>query len=216
MATQSFHETKNFSCGEGGALVINDPQYIERAEIVREKGTNRSKFFRGQVDKYSWVDIGSSYLPSDILAAVLYAQLEVRDSIQTKRRKIWERYRDGLTEWAAEHGVQLPAAPADCDPAYHIFHLLLPDLYSRTLLIDHLKDRDILSVFHYVPLHLSKMGREFGGYPGQCPITERVSERLLRLPLYSSLKEEDQERVIEGVHDFRFAEARRTMAAGAR
>ncbi len=215
LATQSFHETKNFSCGEGGALLINDPRYIERAEILREKGTNRSRFFRGQVDKYSWVDIGSSYLPSDILAAVLYAQLEVRDSIQAKRRTIWERYRERLAEWAKDHGTTVPMVPGHCDQTHHIFYLLLPDLQSRTSLIDHLKDRDILTVFHYVPLHLSKMGRKFGGYPGQCPVTERVSERLLRLPIYSSLAEENQERVIEGIHEFRFAEAERALAAGA-
>ncbi len=215
LATQSFHETKNFSCGEGGALLINDPRYIERAEILREKGTDRSRFFRGQVDKYTWVDIGSSYLPSDILAAVLYAQLEVRDSIQAKRCKIWERYRSGLAEWAAEQGVRLPFVPVYSEQAYHIFYLMLPDLRSRMSLINYLKDRDILSVFHYLPLHLSPMGRKFGGYEGQCPVTERVSDQLLRLPLYSSLSNEDQERVIESIYDFRFAETRRSVAAGA-
>ncbi|MCA9450940.1 MAG: DegT/DnrJ/EryC1/StrS family aminotransferase, partial [Candidatus Omnitrophica bacterium] len=126
LATQSFHETKNFTCGEGGALLINDPQYIERAEIIREKGTNRSRFFRGQVDKYTWVDVGSSYLPSDILAAFLYAQLEARDQIQAKRQSIWHCYNDHLQDWATANGVRLPIVPACCEQPYHMFYLLLP------------------------------------------------------------------------------------------
>ena len=202
LATQSFHETKNFSCGEGGALLINDEQYIARAEILREKGTNRNRFFRGQVDKYTWVDVGSSYLPSDILAAILYAQLEEREAIQAKRRRIWERYFEGLGEWAAEHDVRLPTIPRHCEQAYHMFYLLLPDLHARKMLIEHLKERNILSVFHYVPLHLSDMGRQFGGYKGQCPVTERVSEQLVRLPMYSGLTEGDQERILEALYDF--------------
>lgn len=205
LATLSFHETKNFSCGEGGALLINDPQYVERAEILREKGTDRSRFFRGQVDKYTWVDVGSSYLPSDILAAVLYAQLEVRESIQEQRRKIWERYRQGLSYWAAEHQVGMPIVPSHCEQAYHMFYLLLPDFETRQALIDHLRRRNILSVFHYVPLHLSPMGRLFGGYSGECPVTERVSDQLLRLPLYSGLTELDQERVIDALQEFEFS-----------
>jgi dTDP-4-amino-4,6-dideoxygalactose transaminase len=157
-ATQSFHETKNVTCGEGGALIINDPGYIERAEIIREKGTNRSRFFRGQVDKYTWVDVGSSYLPSDILAAFLYAQLEAREEIQAKRRKIWEYYYDNLATWAGENVVRLPVVPAYCDQSYHMFYILLPSLEYRQALIEHLKSRGILSVFHYLPLHLSDMG----------------------------------------------------------
>lgn len=206
-ATQSFHETKNFTCGEGGALIINDPNYIERAEIIREKGTNRSRFFRGQVDKYTWVDIGSSYLPSDILAAFLYAQLEAREEIQRKRRQIWETYHERLDAWAEERGVQLPKVPAHCEQAYHMFYLLMPDLSSRQALIDHLKERGILSVFHYLPLHLSDMGRHFGGREGDCPVTEDVSDRLLRLPFYNDLTEEDQVKVVDAILTFELIKA---------
>ncbi len=202
LATQSFHETKNFSCGEGGALLINDPQYVERAEILREKGTNRGRFFRGQVDKYTWVDVGSSYLPSDILAAILYAQFEVRDAIQGRRREIWERYSEALSRWAAENNVRLPIVPRECEQTYHMFYLLMPNIETRQALIRHLKDRNILSVFHYVPLHLSEMGLQFGGYPGQCPVTERVSEQLLRLPLFSGLGEAEQDRILDAIYDF--------------
>lgn len=201
-ATQSFHETKNFTCGEGGALIINDPSYVERAEIIREKGTNRSRFYRGQVDKYTWVDIGSSYLPSDILAAFLYAQLEAREEIQRKRRQIWEKYYERLEAWAEENGVQLPKVPAYCDQAYHMFYLLLPSLVSRQAMIDHLKSRGILSVFHYLPLHLSDMGRRFGGQEGDCPVTEDISDRLLRLPFFNDLSEEDQELVVGAILEF--------------
>jgi len=202
LATQSFHETKNFTCGEGGALLINDPRYIERAEIIREKGTNRSRFFRGQVDKYTWVDIGSSYLPSDILAAFLYAQLEARQAIQAKRRSIWETYYEHLQQWAEHNAVQLPTVPAHCEQPYHLFYLVLPSLDDRQALIGHLKERGIQSVFHYLPLHLSDMGRQYGGKEGDCPVTERVSDCLLRLPFYNDLSEEDQMRVIEAVVEF--------------
>ena len=202
LAAQSFHETKNFTCGEGGALLINDPRYIERAEVIREKGTDRSRFFRGQVDKYTWVDIGSSYLPSDILAAFLYAQLEAREQIQQKRRRIWEFYYDRLSGWAQEHSIRLPIVPYQCEQSYHIFYLLLPSLRQRSKLISHLNARDIVSVFHYLPLHLSSMGRRFGGKPGDCPVTEDVSERLLRLPFYGDLTEGDQSRVVEAIKEF--------------
>ncbi len=201
-ATQSFHETKNFSCGEGGAIVINDPSYIERAEIVREKGTNRSRFFRGQVDKYTWVDIGSSYLPSDILAAFLYAQLEARTDIQSKRKRIWDFYFAELQEWALSNHIGLPTIPPHCEQSYHMFYLLLPSLEMRTALINHLKARGIQSVFHYLPLHLSDMGRKFGGQVGDCPVTESVSDRLLRLPFYNDLSEVDQEFVVDTITDF--------------
>jgi dTDP-4-amino-4,6-dideoxygalactose transaminase len=201
-ATQSFHETKNFICGEGGALLINDPKFIERAEIIREKGTNRSRFYRGQVDKYTWVDIGSSHLPSDILAAFLYAQLEAREEIQSKRRQIWEYYDVHLRDWAQEHGVGVPTVPAHCEQSYHMFYLLLPSLEDRQSLIDHLKASGILSVFHYLPLHLSDMGRRFGGKEGDCPVTEDVSDRLLRLPFYNDLDQADQARVVEAVREF--------------
>jgi dTDP-4-amino-4,6-dideoxygalactose transaminase len=210
-ATQSFHETKNFICGEGGALLINDPRYIKRAEIIREKGTNRSRFFRGQVDKYTWVDIGSSFLPSDILAAFLYAQLEARHEIQAKRRQIWEYYNEHLQGWAEENGVQLPIVPAHCEQSHHMFYLLLPSLEVRQALIDHLKQCGILSVFHYLPLHLSDMGRKFGGKEGDCPITEDVSDRLLRLPFYNDLGEADQARVVEAIQEFEPASSRVTF-----
>jgi dTDP-4-amino-4,6-dideoxygalactose transaminase len=202
MATQSFHETKNFSCGEGGALIINDPALIERAEVLREKGTDRRKFFRGQVDKYTWVDLGSSYLPSDILAAILYAQLEQRDAIQRSRRERWKRYERELSQWARACGVGVPFVPDHCDQTHHIFYLILPDVETRNAFISHLQRNRILSVFHYMPLHLSSMGRRFGGFPGQCPVAEQMSERLVRLPLYSGLSESDQDRVIEAIQDF--------------
>jgi dTDP-4-amino-4,6-dideoxygalactose transaminase len=196
LATQSFHETKNVICGEGGALVINDPALEERAEILREKGTNRSRFFRGQVDKYTWVDIGSSYLPSDILAAFLCAQLEQHHRIQEERERIWRRYDESLRGWAAEAGVQTPYVPAHCTQPFHMYYLLLPSLESRTELIEFLKVRGILSVFHYLPLHLSDMGRRFGGREGQCPVTENVSDRLLRLPFFHDMTEDMQDEVI--------------------
>jgi dTDP-4-amino-4,6-dideoxygalactose transaminase len=203
LSTQSFHETKNFTCGEGGALLINDRSYIERAEIIREKGTNRSRFFRGQVDKYTWVDLGSSYLPSDILAAFLYAQFEAREQIQARRQQIWETYADQLGDWAADNGVRLPIVPARCRHPFHIFYLLLPSLEQRQAFISHMQDRDILSVFHYQPLHLSEMGRRLGGKPGDCPVTEEVSDRLVRLPLYAGLTLDDQRRVLDAIREFR-------------
>ena len=203
LATQSFHETKNFTCGEGGALLINDPQYVERSEIIREKGTNRSRFFRGQVDKYTWVDIGSSYLPSDMLAAFLYAQLEARHLIQAKRKRLWENYYENLRDWAQENGVAIPTIPAHCEQSYHLFYLLLPSLVQRQALIAHLKTRGIQSTFHYLPLHLSEMGRRFGGKPGDCPVTEWASDRLLRLPFFNTLLDDEQQRVISAVTEFR-------------
>ncbi len=204
LAAQSFHETKNFSCGEGGALLLNNRQLIERAEIIREKGTNRSRFFRGQVDKYTWVDIGSSYLPSDILAAYLYGQLEQRERIQEHRRNVWNTYEVGLKDWAAKRGVQLPTVPAHCEQAYHMFYLLMPNLELRQKLIKYLHERDIYTVFHYLPLHLSDMGRRFGGQEGDCPVTERVSDQLVRLPFHNVLTGGEQEQVIEALIDFPF------------
>jgi len=207
LATQSFHETKNFTCGEGGALLINDPQYGERAEIIREKGTDRSRFFRGQVDKYTWMDVGSSYLPSDLLAAFLYAQLEARDRIQTRRRRIWEYYHEHLGEWAENFNVQLPVVPKHCEQSFHMYYLLLPTAELRNALLTYLNACDINSVFHYLPLHLSRMGRTFGGEEGQCPVAEDVSERLLRLPFYTGLSEADQFRVVAALRDFTSKEA---------
>jgi len=204
MAALSFHETKNFTSGEGGAILINDPQYIERAEIIREKGTNRSRFFRGEVDRYTWVDLGSSYLPSEILAAFLYAQLEAREQIQNKRRRVWEYYHVHLADWAREHEVRLPVVPSHCEQPYHLFYLILPLQEQRQALIAHLKAQGILGIFHYLPLHLSKMGQQLGGKQGDCPVTEDVSGRLLRLPFYNNLASKDQQQVIEAVLRFRW------------
>lgn len=204
LATQSFHETKNIVCGEGGALLINDPAYVERAEIIREKGTNRSRFFRGQIDKYTWVDLGSSYLPSELLAAFLCAQLEQATEIQARRGRIWNHYTTELHDWAAAHDVRLPIVPAHCQQPFHMFYMLLPSLEVRQRLIAHLKEHKILAVFHYLPLHLSDVGRRFGGRAGQCPVTERISERLLRLPLYNDMTPAEQERVINAVREFNY------------
>lgn len=202
LATQSFHETKNLSCGEGGALIVNDRKFMDRAEIIREKGTNRSRFFRGEVDKYTWVDIGSSYVLGDLLAVFLLAQLEDVQDIQARRRAVWEYYFTNLSRLAANHGVGLPVVPAHCQQAYHMFYLLTHSLTERTALIRHLKSRDIHAVFHYVPLHLSEMGGRFGGRAGQCPVTEDISERLLRLPFYNTLTRPEQDRVIAEVFAF--------------
>jgi len=203
MATQSFHETKNVNCGEGGALVINDPALMERAEIIREKGTNRSRFFRGQVDKYTWVDIGSSYLPSDMLAAYLAGQLEKADVIQSKRRRVWERYAAALPDWAASHGVRMPFVPEHCEQPYHMFYVLFPTLEDRQDAIRWLRSHDIYAVFHYLPLNASSMGARFGAREGDCPVTESVSDRLLRLPFYNTLGDDDQDRVIETLLSWR-------------
>ncbi|MHB8834176.1 MAG: dTDP-4-amino-4,6-dideoxygalactose transaminase [Candidatus Methylomirabilia bacterium] len=199
----SFHDTKNFTCGEGGALFLNDPQYRERAEIIREKGTDRSRFFRGQVDKYSWVDLGSSYLPSDLLAAFLLAQLEARDEIQGRRRVLWETYSAGLADWAGKQDVRLPFVPGHCLQAYHMFYLLLPSEKARQALIEHARRQGVNCVFHYLPLHLSRMGLSFGGRQGDCPVSESVSERIVRLPFFTGMETGDAERVLETVTSFR-------------
>lgn len=202
MAAQSFHATKNLTCGEGGALLVNNPCYTERAEIIREKGTDRSRFFRGQVDKYSWVDIGSSYLLSDLLAAFLFAQLEQWEDIQAYRKRIWHSYNHQLGDWAAANGVRLPVVPGHCEQAYHMYYLLMPSHEARGNLINYLKAQRIESVFHYLPLHLSKMGARQGGKPGDCPITESVCDRLLRLPFYNSFTEVEQNRVVKALTAF--------------
>ena len=203
LATLSFHETKNFSCGEGGALLINDAQFNERAEILREKGTDRSRFFRGEVDKYTWVDVGSSYLPSDLLAAFLRAQLEHRDQIQSKRRQIWETYSCNLASWAEANRVRLPIVPPECEQSYHMFYVIMPSIEKRQALITHLAGFGILAVFHYLPLHLSPMGVRFGGRQGDCPVTEDLSDRLLRLPFFTGMSSSEQSQVIEAVRAFR-------------
>jgi dTDP-4-amino-4,6-dideoxygalactose transaminase len=204
IASQSFHETKNFTSGEGGALLINDPSLAERAEIIREKGTNRSRFFRGQVDKYTWVDIGSSYLPSDILAAFLFAQFEQCEKIQLHRKQVWEIYDAGLKDWANAHGVQLPHIPDYCEQSYHMFYMLLPNLDLRQKFIAYLRERGVYSVFHYLPLHLSEMGQRFGGKAGDLPVTESVSDRLVRLPFHNGLTSNEQEQVIDVIQEFSF------------
>ena len=202
MATQSFHETKNFTCGEGGALLINDPQYIQRAEIIREKGTNRSRLFRGEADKYTWVDVGSSYLPSDMLAGFLYAQLMAKDHIQQHRRTIWNYYYTHLKELAQKHDIKLQTTPEHCEQPYHMFYMIMPSCQERQALIAHLKSNGILAVFHYLPLHLSDMGIRFGGEKGDCPVTEQISDRLLRLPFFNELTEAEQEFVVEKIFSF--------------
>jgi dTDP-4-amino-4,6-dideoxygalactose transaminase len=202
LATLSFHETKNFTCGEGGALLLNRPELVERAEVVHQKGTNRARFLRGEVEKYTWVDFGSSYLPSEIQAAFLLAQLEARDRILADRERIWHRYASELREWAETHGVGLPRVPEHCSHPAHMFHLLLPSSAARSRLIDHLRKRGILAVFHFLPLHLSEMGRRFGGRAGDCPVAESTSERLLRLPFYNGLTHEEQSEVVAAVQAF--------------
>jgi dTDP-4-amino-4,6-dideoxygalactose transaminase len=197
--TLSFHETKNLTCGEGGALLVTRASDIERAEIVREKGTNRSRFFRGEIDRYTWVDVGSSYLPSDLLAALLLAQLERRDWIQQQRQRVWETYAEGLGAWAARVGARLPYVPDECAHPYHMFYLVLPTADARDHLLAHLTSELINAVFHYLPLNVSEMGRRFGGRPGQCPVTESISARLLRLPFYVTLSADDQGRIIDAV-----------------
>jgi dTDP-4-amino-4,6-dideoxygalactose transaminase len=202
MGTLSFHETKNINCGEGGALLINKTEMVNRAEVIREKGTNRSQFFRGEVDKYGWVDLGSSFLPSDILAAYLWAQLERWQSIQSKRKEIWEGYQQNLSGWAREQGVRIPVVPAHVEQSYHLFYLIMPSLEERTRFIAHLKGLGIHAVFHYQALNSSPMGLKLGGATGQCPVSEKLSDQLVRLPLYNSMTEEEQWRVIDAVMSF--------------
>jgi dTDP-4-amino-4,6-dideoxygalactose transaminase len=203
LAALSFHETKNFTCGEGGAVLINDAQLNERAEILREKGTDRSRFFRGEIDKYNWVDVGSSYLPSDLLAAFLRAQLEHRDQIQSMRRQVWENYARELASWAETNGARLPIVPSECEQSYHMFYLIMPSFERRQALISHLAGLGMLAVFHYLPLHLSPMGLRFGGGKGDCPVTEDLAARLLRLPFFTGMSMSEQAQVIDAVRAFR-------------
>lgn len=198
----SFHETKNYSMGEGGALVINNPEYNERAEILREKGTNRAKFFRGQVDKYTWVDFGDSYLPSDMNAAYLWAQLEVADEINNDRLSTWNQYYQALKPLEEDGRIQLPTIPDECVHNAHMFYLKCASLEERTQLIDFLKKNDIQAVFHYVPLHSAPAGLKFGRFHGEDEHTTPDSDRLVRLPMYYGMREEDQRRVVDCVKDF--------------
>ncbi len=203
LATQSFHETKNLSTGEGGALVINDESMRERAEIIREKGTNRSRFFRGQVDKYSWVDVGSSYLPAEVIAALLLAQLEDSTRIQARRHEIWAAYDSQLSTWAFENAVRRPQVPDDCVHPAHMYYLLMPDLECRSRFIKHLRAHGVLAVFHYLPLHLSEFAQRYGGAAGDCPVTEGVSDRLVRLPLFADMTEDQLTLTIATIESFR-------------
>ncbi len=198
----SFHETKNYSMGEGGAILINAPQYVERAEILREKGTDRARFFRGQVDKYTWVDLGDSFLPSELNAAYLWAQLEMADEINDDRLKSWNRYNEAFADLKARGLVELPVIPEGCVHNAHMFYLKCRDLTERTAFIQFLKERDILAVFHYVPLHSAPAGLRFGRFEGEDKYTTAESDRLVRLPLYYGLTDEDQARVIKAVRDF--------------
>jgi dTDP-4-amino-4,6-dideoxygalactose transaminase len=199
MSTLSFHETKNVTCGEGGALVIQDEMLLERAEILREKGTNRARFFRGQVDKYTWVDVGSSWVLSDLLAGILVGQLERLDAIQARRQAIWDRYASELSDWAEANDVRLPVVPDDAVHTAHLFHLRLPDLQSRTQFINRLAAAGVHTAFHYQSLHLSDVGRQLGGRQGQHPVTEEASDTLVRLPLFASLNDDDQTYVLETI-----------------
>jgi dTDP-4-amino-4,6-dideoxygalactose transaminase len=204
MATQSFHATKNVQCGEGGALVLNDISYVNRAEIIREKGTNRSQFFRGAVDKYRWVDIGSSYLPSDLLAAFLTGQLEAFADIQRQRHAVWDTYHRELADWAAEQGVAQPTVPPECEQPAHLYYLLLPDLDRRQRMLRHLAERGVQGTFHYQPLHNAPAGQLHGRVgPGGCPVTEDVADRLLRLPLFAGMREGELRRVVDAVRSYR-------------
>lgn len=200
----SFHETKNFSMGEGGAIVINDPAYFEKAEILREKGTNRSKFFRGQVDKYTWVDFGDSYLPSEINAAYLYAQLLKAHEIEDNRLNIWKKYNEAFQTLKKRKGgdIELPIIPDGCEHNGHMYYLKCKDLQERTALIDYLKGNGVTAVFHYIPLHSAPAGYKYGRFDGEDEYTTKESERLVRLPMYYGLKEEDQDKVIKLIYSF--------------
>lgn len=198
-ATLSFHETKNFVCGEGGALVLNEPRDLDRAWVVYDKGTDRRAFFRGQVDKYSWRDTGSSFGLSDTLAAYLFGQLEQRDSIQAKRRAIFDYYLEALSPCAEELGIRLPVIPEHCEPAYHLFYLLAPDHETRTRVMGELRAQGIQTTFHYVPLHDSLAGKQFAARPTECPVSNDLSGRLMRLPFHNQLTRDDTHRVVEAL-----------------
>jgi dTDP-4-amino-4,6-dideoxygalactose transaminase len=195
-STLSFHETKNFTCGEGGALVVNDPGDIDRAHVLYDKGTNRRAFFKGDVDKYSWQDVGSSFGLSDILAAYLLAQLEARDRILTKRRAVFDRYDAAIRPFAESLGVRTPLIPPDRASAWHMYYILLPDVATRDRVLRGMKSKNINPTFHYVPLHSSEAGRRFAAQATDCPVTDEISGRLLRLPFHNNLAADDQERVV--------------------
>jgi dTDP-4-amino-4,6-dideoxygalactose transaminase len=202
LGAYSFHDTKNYVCGEGGALCINSEEMIERAEVIREKGTNRSQFFRGEVDKYTWVDVGSSYLPGEISCAFLYAQLEAMDEITNRRRQVYDFYHNHLSPLEERGLLRLPFVPGDCRINYHMFYILLNEPETRDRLMAHLKESGIQAVFHYVPLHTSPMGNRLGYGEGDLPLTEDLSARLLRLPFYYDITEEDQMRVVSRIAEY--------------
>ncbi|MFH1964876.1 MAG: dTDP-4-amino-4,6-dideoxygalactose transaminase [Acidobacteriota bacterium] len=202
LGAYSFHETKNYICGEGGALVINDPRFVERAEIIREKGTNRSKFFRGEVDKYTWVDIGSSYLPPELTTAFLYAQLQEADKIDKKRRSIWKTYYQGLKPLEDEGLLKLPSIPEECENNAHMFYLVLSTNKERDTLIDFLGEHGIHAVFHYIPLHTSPMGIKLSDTIPELPVTESIAPRLLRLPCFYELSPAQIKRIINRIYTF--------------
>ena len=202
LGTYSFHETKNFICGEGGAICLNDEALIAQAEIIRDKGTNRKQFFRGEVDKYTWVDLGSSYIMSEICSAFLFAQLEMMDVITERRRQLYQTYRHQLKPLEADGLVRLPHVPDDCQSNYHLFYILLPDRTTRDALMTHLRENGINTVFHYVPLHSSPMGHTFGYREGDLPITEDLSGRLLRLPIYYEIEPAEQHAVVNEINRF--------------
>jgi dTDP-4-amino-4,6-dideoxygalactose transaminase len=202
LAALSFHETKNVSCGEGGALVVNDERHVRRAEILREKGTDRARFLRKEIDRYTWVDLGSSFLLAETLAAILLAQLEMRERIQARRRSIWNRYADDLAEWADRTGFRLPVVPADRHHPAHLFYLLAPSPGHRERFIAHLASHGVQATFHFLPLHLSVMGQRYGAGPADCPVATDVSERLVRLPFFFDLSEIEQSTVIDAVRSF--------------
>lgn len=197
LGTYSFHETKNVISGEGGCLILNNEKLIERAEIIREKGTNRSKFFRGQVDKYTWVDVGSSYLPSDIIAAYLYAQLENAEIITQKRLNIWNKYHEFFKKYEDQGIIKRPIIPEDCEHNAHMYYVLFNDLQTRTAFIEFLNKHDIMSVFHYIPLHSAPAGKKYGKTPFEMPVTDFVSDTLVRLPLYYELNDSDLEKIFK-------------------
>jgi len=204
MTTQSFHETKNLTCGKGGAILLNDPSLAERARIVRTKGTNRDQFFEGLVDKYTWVDLGSSYVPSDLLSAFLLCQLEARQLIQDRRKVIWERYASKLGDWATAENVRLPVVPDHVEQTHHMFYVLLPTVSDRSRFLTHMRKRGVHAVIHYVPLHSSPMGIRFGSRVDGCPVAEDVGNRLVRLPFFTGMTPAEQDRVIQAVVDFRY------------
>ena len=202
LSTLSFHATKNITCGEGGALHINHPQYVERAEILRDKGTDKSRFLRGETSKYTWVDVGSSWMISDLLAAVLVGQLERFREIQDRRRAIWNRYHQAFSEWAFSGGVRLPAIPDEADHTSHMYHMRFDSLQARTRFLNHTRSKGIAAVIHYQPLHLSTVGEKLGGRLGDCPVSEDAGDTLARLPIFTGLGDDELDHIIESVTSF--------------